>query len=192
MFKAKRIIIGFEMSGIVANAFASKGHLVTSCDLKPNLSFKNHIQGDIWDVLSQGQFDMGIFFPPCIYLAKCQMAQCFNDKGRMREALKAIQVVDRLLSLDIPEIAIENPPGILNSYFRPPDQIVRPYNFGNKHSKEICLWLKNLPPLIYGAQSPGRIPVANHVNSRMSQEKKSEIKSIFFPEVAEAMALQWG
>jgi hypothetical protein len=89
-------------------------------------------------------------------------------------------------------IAIENPIGALTRLFRPPDQIIYPWWFGDRHSKDICLWLKNMPPLIATVYNTKRIPVSNHVNGRMSQEQKSKIRSKFFPLVAHAMAHQWG
>jgi len=35
----------------------------------------------------------------------------------------------------------------MSTRFRPPDQIIQPYDFGEDASKRTCLWLKDLPPL---------------------------------------------
>ena len=32
--------------------------------------------------------------------------------------------------------------------YRKPDQIIQPWQFGDKYSKSTCLWLKNLPLLV--------------------------------------------
>ena len=44
-------------------------------------------------------------------------------------------------------IAIENPIGVVSTWYRKPDQIIQPYWFGHPYAKSTCLWLKNLPPL---------------------------------------------
>lgn len=191
-----RVLIGCEYSGIVASAFATKGHDVTSCDLLPNESpdFSSvpsfrHIQGDVFQLISQESFDMMIAFPPCTYLCKAQMFR--KTEQDMLRTFAGANFVRRLLFSHIPFIAIENPIGWLNTNWRPPSQIVHASDFGSPYGKDICLWLKNLPPLITGYKSPGTKKVSNHVNSRMSQALKSKIKSKFFPEVAEAMSNQW-
>lgn len=75
-----------------------------------------------------------------------------------------------------------------------PTQIIYPWYYGDNYSKDICLWLKGLPRLngIPGIEEPAKLKrVSNHVNSRMSQDLKSKIKSKFFPTIAAAMAEQW-
>jgi len=186
-----KILIGCEYSGIVSQAFKSKGHDVTSCDLLDSeLSHdRSHYKGNIFDIVP-GSFDMLIAFPPCTYLAKSQF-HLHSSPGRKEETIKAVKFVDDLWKLDIEMIAIENPIGYLNKNWLPPSQITNCRNYGSIYGKEICLWLKNLPPLIDTYVSSGRKKVSNHVNSRMSQADKSKIKSRFFPEMAEAMATQW-
>jgi hypothetical protein len=89
-------------------------------------------------------------------------------------------------------IAIENPDGCLPGMFRPWDQRTSFHKFGDQYQKDICLWLKNLPPLVEGPIVPGIKKVQNHVNGRMDQATKSRIKSRFMPGIAQAMAKQWG
>lgn len=186
------ILIGCEYSGIVRDAFIRAGHNAVSCDLLPTETPGPHIIGDIRKAIKSRTWDMGIFFPPCTYLAKCQIAQMLNDKGRMKAAARAVKLVQDIYYSDIEKVAIENPVGVLSTVWQKPHQIIQPWWWGNPHSKEISLWLKDLPPLISGPKHWRRQPVANHVNSRMTQEQKSHIKSKFFPEVAQAMADQWG
>jgi hypothetical protein len=185
------ILVACEYSNIVSSAFRTKGHSVLSCDLFPSLNSDEHYIGYVQDIIDSEAWDMLIAFPPCTFLAKAQIFQLYLDPGRVRKCLQAVYFVDYLMSARIKRICVENPIGILSRVFRPPSQIISPHFFGSPYSKEICLWLKNLPPLIYGCQSSGRKKVSNHCNSRMSQNLKSHIKSKFFPEVAEAMANQW-
>ena len=186
------ILVACEYSNIVSQAFRDKGHFVISCDLlQCDIPGTDHIIGDVRQVIRQVQFDMMIAFPPCTYLAKCQQMLVNHSTARELLQLSAANFFYRLYKSNISKICIENPAGYMNTHFRKPDQIIHPYQFGDPYQKEICLWLKGLPPLITGPISLGRRHVSNHVNGRMSKEKKSHIKSKFFPEIAHAMALQW-
>lgn len=51
-------------------------------------------------------------------------------------------------------VAIENPVGIMNTYYRKPDQVIQPWQFGHNESKRTCLWLKGLPALKCGDIMP--------------------------------------
>jgi hypothetical protein len=187
-----RILIACEYSNIVASAFRSKGHAVLSCDLlKNDVTQEWHFQCDVFKLLSLYSFEMMIAFPPCTFLCKAQIPLLYHSPSRILESCKAVGFVRTLYNFNIPKIAIENPIGILSSVWRKPDQITSPSNFGNPHKKDICLWLKNLPPLIDTCINPRNQYVGNHTNGRMSQTEKSHIKSKFFPELASAMANQW-
>lgn len=185
------LLIGCEYSGIVRNAFIKAGHNAISCDLLPGSPGGPHWQCDIFEAINSKKWDGAVFFPPCTYLCRAQIPAMVNSKARMLKSLHALKFVTDLYHCNIPLVAIENPIGLLSSSFRPPDQIVYPWWFGDKHSKDICLWLKGLPPLMAGAKHWGRVPVSNHVNGQMSQDLKSHIKSRFFPAVAKAMSNQW-
>ncbi len=186
-----QILLACESSGIVRDAFTAAGHQAVSCDLLPSESTGAHIIGDAIAISRWGCWDMMIAFPPCTYLCKAQLWRCNRSPTRKQLQSLAVSFVRALLSAPIPAIALENPIGHLSQALRPYDQLVHPWHFGDPHSKEICLWLQGLPPLLSTCFSPGRQPVANHVNGRMSQAQKSKIKSRFFPAVAAAMAAQW-
>lgn len=188
------ILVGYEYSGIVSNAFYNAGHNVLSCDLLPSESFHNHYTGkieDIIDNLSPSQYDLGIFFHPCQYLCKAGIHKSIQNPVRMKLSIEAIENVRKLWKLPIKHICIENPVGILNTNFRLPEQITSFNYFGDPYQKEICLWLKNLPILKPTHFVPGTKSVNNHCNSRMSQALKTKIKSKFFNGIAQAMSNQW-
>ena len=132
-----------------------------------------------------------IAHPPCTFLCKAQYHILYTSPGRWAKMLEAVEFVKKIKNLDVPKIAIENPIGILYKYIGQPTQITYSNWFGDPHKKDICLWLKNLPPLISTCYNPRKQYVGNHVNGRMSQVNKSHIKNKFFPLVAEAMAVQW-
>lgn len=186
-----KVLIACEYSGIVRNAFAAAGHDAWSCDLLPSDSQGNHIIGDAIEILNSYPWDFAIGHPPCTYLCKAQLFRCKPGTKFFLMQQTAVKFFKDMYNSPVKHIALENPSGALTRLFRPPDQIVHPWQFGDIHSKEIALWLKNVPPLISTCYNTKRIPVINHVNGRMSQEQKSKIKSKFFPLVAEAMANQW-
>lgn len=188
-----KVLIACEYSRIVASAFERKGHDVTSCDLLPAELPGKHYQGNVMDIIDDG-FDLMVAHPPCTYLCKAQIHR-LSEPGRQEKSDLALNFVKALLFSRIPKVAIENPLGRINTAFKPHDQLIYPYMFGDAYRKDIALWLKNLPPIPIPSETlwnPLRKSVSNHVNSRMSQEQKSKIKSRFFYHTAEAMANAWG
>ncbi len=186
------ILVICEYSNIVSQAFREKGHYVLSCDLLPNLSPQaNHYIGDYNDLLHY-DWDFIIGFTPCTFLANAQIFRLNRCHLRMSLALYWVSEMKKIMNNKCPTIVLENPIGFANTHWRKPNQIISPHLFGSQYSKDICLWTKNLPPLMFTCMSSGKKKVSNHVNSRMSQALKSKIKSKFFPEVAFEMANQWG
>src|SRR5213082_681274 len=141
-----KVLIGCEFSGIVREAFnARSGVFATSCDMLPPEDGRvdNHYQGDVLDILNDG-WDLAIFFPPCTHLA-VSGARWFES--RQAEQRKAIFFFMELANAKIPQLAIENPVGIMSTLWRKPDQIIQPWQFGHGETKATCLWLKDLPKL---------------------------------------------
>jgi len=171
-----------------------KGHDAWSCDLIDTDVPGKHIIGDAIEAINTHKWDLVIAHPPCTYLAKAGLHKLINNPERQKEQKKAIEFVKAIYNSDVPYIAIENPIGALTEKWQRPTQIVYPWYWGEPYGKDICLWLKNLPPLKYdyNIPKPQKLKsVSNHVNSRMSLEQKRKIKSRFFHSVAEAMAEQW-
>lgn len=79
--------------------------------------------------------------------------------GRPRAELTedALEFVQKLMDVDIPRIAIENPVSCISSRIRKPDQIIQPWQFGDDASKATCLWLKNLPKMVTTETVEGRL-----------------------------------
>jgi len=143
-----KIIIACEESQTVCIAFRNKGHEAYSCDIQECSGGHPewHLQMDVFEAIKLKQWDMMIAFPPCTYLSKAG-ARWWKKEGREMLSLEAFEFVLKLWNCRINKIAIENPRGKLNNYWRHPDQIIQPYWFGDPFSKATCLWLKNLPPL---------------------------------------------
>jgi len=188
-----KILIACEFSGIVRDAFTERGHWVMSCDLLPSERPGNHFRGNVIDILDHG-WDMMIAHPPCTHLA-VSGARYFAIKEK--EQAEALDFVRLLMSAPIPMIAIENPISVISSKIRKPDQIIQPWMFGVPESKATCLWLKGLPKL-----QPTKI--IEKTGARWDNQTKSgqnklppspdrwKIRSRTYPEIAQAMADQWG
>ena len=133
--------------------------------------------------------------PPCTYLSYCGIRH-FNAPGREEKRKAALDFFLSLFNSPIDKIALENPVGWINTIWRKPDQIVRPYYFGESEQKNICLWLKNLPKLTYGElliQKPKPFKVYKGKNYYYTEKMGSGHKrSRFFTGIANAMADQWG
>ena len=190
-----KVLIACEYSGIVRDAFLTRGHDAISCDILPTEREGPHIEGDVLDVLNEN-WDLMIAHPPCTHLA-VSGARWFKNK--VEEQKESLQFVKTLLDAPIPKIALENPVSVISTRIRKPDQIVQPYWFGHEATKTTCLWLKNLP-LLEPTNMVGK--GERHITkSGRSLPKwynlppsadRGKLRSLTFQGMADAMASQWG
>jgi len=201
-----RVLIACEFSGILREAFKAKGHDAWSCDLLDTEILGQHIKGDVLEILNDG-WDLMIAHPPCTHLA---VAGAVHWKNKPELQQQAIKFFTDLIEAPISKCCIENPPGIMSSVFRKPDQYIHPYYFGHEAQKAFGLWLKNLPLLKHFKQSDlfdtkthvskGEIYITKAGKSRggawtmklLPSEDRWKIRSRTFTGIAEAMAEQWG
>ena len=197
-----KILVACEYSGKVRDALIKKNHEVLSCDYLPSLRKGPHYQGDVFDVIDNG-WDMMIAFPPCTYLCSSGLHWNKRRPERARQTVEALDFVRKLMDVDIPKIAIENPVGCISTQIRKPDQIVHPYQFGDDASKATCLWLKNLPKLqldpakyVRPRLVNGRARWGNQTDSGQNKLTPSpdrwKVRSETYTGIAQAMADQWG
>ena len=196
-----RVLVGCEYSGRVRNAFREAGHDAWSCDLLPSEDDSPfHIHGDVLPLLDQG-WDLGIFHPPCTYLAVSGLHWNKRDPARAAKTEEALDFVRTLMSAPIERIAVENPVSCISSRIRKPDQIIQPYEFGEDASKKTCLWLKNLDLLtptqmVAPRLVDGKPRWSNQTDSGQNRlgpsEDRWKERSRTFAGVAKAMAEQWG
>lgn len=179
-----KVLIACEFSGIVREAFRSKGHDAMSCDLLDSELPGPHYRGDIQDLLSS-PWDLMIAHPPCTHLA-VSGARWFREKRA--EQAQALDFVRLLMAAPIRRIAIENPISVISSRIRKPDQIVQPWMFGHGETKATCLWLKNLPKLIPTNIVEGRKPVVHYMSPGPQRWRE---RSRTYQGIADAMAEQW-
>ncbi len=198
-----RVLVACEFSGVVRDAFAKRGHDAWSCDLLPSERAGSHIQGDVLKHLGDG-WDLMVAHPPCTYLSYVGLRH-WNKPGRAEKRDEAMAFFMALVNAPIERICIENPLGYPSKVYRKPDQTIHPYYFGEPVQKRTCLWLKNLPPLLYDkskAIKPEPLYICKGVKSYGKKihwtegmagvKNRSKERSRSFESIASAMAEQWG
>ena len=190
-----KILVACEESQTVTKAFRALGHETYSCDIMPCSGGHPewHIERDVIPLLSES-WDMVIAFPPCTDLA-VSGAAWFAQKRLDGRQQRSIEFFLQFTRLECPW-AIENPVGIMSSYYRKPDQIVQPWQFGHPESKATCFWLNGLP----------KLNATNNVKEQFDKLPKNKqqrlhylppskdratIRSKTFQGIADAMATQW-
>lgn len=195
-FVSLRVLVACEFSGIVRDAFAAQGHDAWSCDILPTERPGNHIKGDVLKVVDFDplRWDLLIAHPPCTYLSNAGVQYLHSRRGRWEQMRVAKEFFMRLLTANIPKIAIENP--VPHKYVKLPTytQIIYPYQHGENKSKRTCLWLKNLPKI-----KPTKIvdkgefyKCGNGGTNPKWYSTSAKNRSRTFTGIAEAMATQWG
>tara|TARA_R110000851_G_scaffold64836_3_gene147415 strand:+ start:373 stop:1029 length:657 start_codon:yes stop_codon:yes gene_type:complete len=207
--KKMKILIACEESQAVTKAFRKLGgHEAFSCDILPCSGGHPewHIQGDVLEQLDKG-WDMMIAFPMCTHLA-VSGARHFEKKiadGRQQEGIDFFM---KMINAPIPKIAVENPIGIMSTKYRKPDQIIQPWQFGDKAQKSTCLWLKGLPKLVptdivdkgefiefiskKGVKKRQPKWYFDALKNAKTSAERSTLRSKTFQGIADAIAYQWG
>ncbi len=203
-----RVLVACEFSGVVRRAFRALGHDAWSCDLLPAEDGSPfHIHGDAIEAAYSQAWDLMIAHPPCTYLTLAGnkwMKPEFESRfpTRKEDRRRGVEFFIKLATAPIPRTCIENPVSIMSTQYRKPDQIIQPYHFGLPIRKTTCLWLNGLLPLQHTEIVE---PALDHFPSGNTQSKwhtetghikcrheRSKARSKTFPEIAQAMALQWG
>ena len=189
-----KVLVACEFSGVVREAFRSRGHDAWSCDYLASEQPGQPYQGSVYNMLYGNRaqpWDLMIAFPPCTYLA-VSGARWFRRRAHQQGL--AVDFVRGLLAAPVPRIALENPVGVISTRIRKPDEIIQPWQFGQEETKRTCLWLKNLPML-----TPTQIMSRRDRNLTPSGQNKLgpgperwKDRSRTYPGIAEAMAEQWG
>ena len=208
-----RILVACEESQAVTKELRKLGHEAYSCDLLPCSGGHPewHYQQDVFEVIEKG-WDMMIAHPPCTFLAVSGARWLYNKDGsknenRWKNQAEALNFVQRLMDAPIEKIAIENPISVISSNIRKPEQIIQPWQFGDKAQKSTCLWLKNLPTLKptdivekgefvefvskKGVKKKQPKWYFDALKEAKTPEERRTLRSKTFKGIAEAMANQW-
>ncbi len=210
-----KILVGCEESQAVTIELRKLGHEAYSCDLldcsggHPEWHYKD----DLFNVIDNEKWDMLIAHPPCTFLAVSGARWMYNKDGsvnedRLEKQNNALDFVRKIMKSNIPKIAIENPISVISSKIRKPDQIVQPWQFGDKAQKSTCLWLKNLPLLEptnivskgefkewtctkTGKKKRQALWYYEALLAAKTPQQRRTLRSKTFPGIAKAMAEQW-
>ena len=227
------VLIACEESQAVCKAFREKGHRAFSCDIQPCSGGHPewHIQGDVLNILNpymcwkpweeygygiqfetmDGKYhfvtdgwDLIIAHPPCTFLTGAGAANIPKHPERIEKGFKAAEFFNKILRADCEKIVVENPPPMKRFNLPTYSQLVRPWMFGDKNNKPICLWLKGVCRLnptnivdrdedivVWVHKATGkRKSCSRWYNTNTNQHSKHRSKT--FPGIAKAMADQWG
>lgn len=205
-----RVLIGCETSGRVRNAFLALGHDAWSCDLLPSADRSNrHIIGDVRDLLGDGWDLLAVMHPPCTrlcnsgvrWLHKAPPGRSLDDMWADLDAGAAL--FSDCWNAPIERVAVENP--VMHRHakerirnYQPPAQTVQPWWFGDQAFKATSFYLRNLPPLLATNRlTPPEKGTDEHkrwsmVHRAPPSPDRWQIRSVTYPGIANAMALQWG
>ena len=218
-----RILVACEESQNVTNELRKLGHEAYSCDIQMHSGSHDewHICQDVLPLLNgfckfktidgdyheiNSKWDMIIAFPPCTDLC-VSGARHFAKKQADGRQQRSIDFFMKFVNADCDRIAIENPIGIMSTKYRKPDQIIQPWQFGDRYSKSTCLWLKNLPLLVptkivekgefiefidkNGKKKRQAKWYYEALKNSKNAAERAKIRSKTFPGIANAMATQW-
>lgn len=199
------ILIACEESQRECLAFRSRGFNAYSCDIQAcgGEHPEYHIKSDVTrfldgftDFVTQDgaahsvcSWHLIIAHPPCTYLCKMSSVQMIKhgivNKKRYAQMLLARDFFFHCLRAKAKYVVVENPRPMARARLPRPDAQASPHNFGSHYSKATYYWLRNLPPLMYGAQLPTKPKC--YVKST-----RGKYRSRTSTEIAEAIAEQWG
>lgn len=192
-----RVLVACEESQAVCTAFRERGHEAYSCDIQPCSGGHPewHIQADATELIKL-RWDLIIAHPPCTDLA-VSGAAWFEQKRKDGRQQAAIEFFMKFINADCPKIAVENPFCIMSTFYRKPDQIINPWQFGHPEQKKTCLWLKGLPLLcetnnVYDEMM--RLPKRQRERTHYlpPSRDRAKLRSKTYSGIARAMAEQWG
>jgi len=209
------VLVACEESQSITKEFRKLGYKAFSCDLLDCSGGHPewHIKGDAIKEAYSGKYSMMIAHPPCTYLAVSGARWMYNKDGtknkeRWKNQLDALWFVRKLMEAPIEKIAIENPISVISTQIRKPDQIIQPWQFGDKVQKTTCLWLKNLPHLKptkivdkgefiewvdkkTGKKKRQAKWYYDALSKAKNDDERRTLRSKTFPGIAKAIAKQW-
>jgi len=200
------VLIGFERSGVVRDAFAAKGHYSWSCDIELSSSnnqsrLANHLHCDIYQALKYKKWDLIILHPMCTALTVAGNKHYAKGKPKHSERLKAIKYTQDLWDYATSicdKVVLENPVSVLSTQTNlPKPQYIQPYQFGHTEQKKTALYLHGVPELqptnnVYDEMMKLPKNERERVFYMPPSEYRAEIRSKTYQGIANAMANQWG
>lgn len=203
------VLIACEESQAECYAFRELGFNAYSCDIQKCQRKANtgwHIHGDVTPYL-QGATDfetqdchkhhvtrwhMIIAHPPCTYLCKVSSVHIVKrtsegeviNEERLAKMVQGAKFFRICLNAKADFVAVENPLPMRRANLPKPDFFIQPSWFGVKYTKKTLYWVRNLPPIMAEIDYPNP--------KQFVRSSRGKYRSRTFPEVARAIARQWG
>ena len=188
---SKKVLVACEYSQIVTSAFLEVGADAYSCDIIETTGPypKRHFKMDALECANAIDWDLIIAHPPCTYMCVASARHMYKGGSlflpRFEQAMKAKDFFLQFLSIDKCPVCVENPIPLKVVQLPTETQRFCVTQFGEHYSKKVCLWLKDLPPLI------PYVDCVLHHTQFVKRGHNGHSRSKFFPNVAKAMAEQW-
>ena len=196
------VLIACEESQAECLAFRALGHNAYSCDIQPARyrpdwhildDCRPYLRGETKFVTQDGVsrnvsgWDLIISHPPCTYLCKVSSVHMVQNgiinEERYQLMRQARSFFFECLNANCSYVAVENPLPMGRAELPPPSCFIQPSWFGVKYTKKTLYWLKNLPPIMPEIEYPDP--------KEFVRASRGKYRSRTFPEVAQAIALQW-
>lgn len=229
-----KVLVACEESQAVCKAFRELGHEAYSCDIQECSGGHPewHIKQNVLQILNpriqleglsceyfgikpfktmdgvihfvHGKWDIIIAHPPCTFLTVAGACNIPKHPERIQQGFEAAAFFLKFLEADCERIAVENPPPMKRFSLPKYTKLVRPWMFGHRNNKPICLWLKGLPELEPTNIVEKDCDMVRWVHKATGKKKScskwyntntgdhNRHRSKTFPGVAKAMAEQWG
>lgn len=175
--------------------------------MEPGAGDGQHHCGDVRELFGQ-HWDLIIAFPPCDHLSLAGAVYWKAKQADGRQQAGADFFME-MVRAPASFVAVENPRGVMSRLYRPPDQVVQPWWFGDPYAKATCLWLKGLPRLEADDRVDpiGRVAAGggswrtdqaygrganNSYEDSAGRKNRSRMRGLTMPGIARAMASQWG
>lgn len=199
------VLIACEESQRECIAFRERGFNAYSCDIQPCIRNSHpewHIMGDVTPFLggvttfmtmdgklhNLSRWHLIVAHPPCTYLCKVGSVWMVRngkvDPARYARMLEARAFFLQCLNAKAEFVAVENPLPMARAQLPRPSCFADPSWYGEKYTKKTLYWLRNLPPLMAGAE-------ASNTKSFV-RSSRGKYRSRTFKGLADALALQWG
>ena len=114
---------------------------------------------DVRDTILDGNIYGILAAPPCTHFSK---AKHFHGKGNythdFKEGLSIADACVRIAVFSKPKFfVLENPDGYLKNWYKEPELIIEPWQFGANYQKKTCLWGYFNPPIPTVMEKPDNL-----------------------------------
>jgi hypothetical protein len=160
-----------DRTGVMVQPWLAAGHECWIVDVQHQLGYRRdgnlvRVGRDVREWQADIQPSIVFAFPPCTNLS-VSGARWFADKGleALHESLGLVVACKRICEESGAPWMLENPVGMLSSYWRKPDYTFQPWQYGDTYTKKTCLWTGSgfvMPPA-WIATKPADVKASIHL-----------------------------